>query len=104
MIRRPPRSTLFPYTTLFRSRVERQNRTLRTLARLSQEFSSILELDELLTKIAAAILGLISYDAFSILLVDEQARALRHRFSVRHDQRVNIDNIPLGKGVTGAAA
>ena len=85
-------------------RVERQNRTLRTLARLSQEFSSILELDELLTKIAAAILGLISYDAFSILLVDEQARALRHRFSVRHDQRVNIDNIPLGKGVTGAAA
>src|SRR3712207_6990253 len=24
MIRRPPRSTLFPYTTLFRSRVERR--------------------------------------------------------------------------------
>src|SRR3989454_3736563 len=24
MIRRPPRSTLFPYTTLFRSRVERE--------------------------------------------------------------------------------
>src|SRR3712207_7058316 len=26
MIRRPPRSTLFPYTTLFRSRVERRDR------------------------------------------------------------------------------
>ena len=26
MIRRPPRSTLFPYTTLFRSRATRQNR------------------------------------------------------------------------------
>src|SRR3989442_10847554 len=26
MIRRPPRSTLFPYTTLFRSRVERRQR------------------------------------------------------------------------------
>src|SRR5258708_29144649 len=25
MIRRPPRSTLFPYTTLFRSRLRRQN-------------------------------------------------------------------------------
>src|SRR2546427_3340307 len=25
MIRRPPRSTLFPYTTLFRSRLEREN-------------------------------------------------------------------------------
>ena len=30
--------------------------------------------------------------------------ALRHRFSIRYDQRVNIDNIPLGKGITGAAA
>src|SRR6266511_6463402 len=28
MIRRPPRSTLFPYTTLFRSRAERGERTL----------------------------------------------------------------------------
>src|SRR5688572_31018152 len=26
MLRRPPRSTLFPYTTLFRSRVHRQRR------------------------------------------------------------------------------
>ena len=29
---------------------------------------------------------------------------LRHRFSVRYDQRVHLDNIPLGKGITGAAA
>src|SRR2546422_3928448 len=28
MIRRPPRSTLFPYTTLFRSRLERVHRRL----------------------------------------------------------------------------
>src|SRR3712207_7204404 len=27
MIRRPPRSTLFPYTTLFRSRITKQGRT-----------------------------------------------------------------------------
>src|SRR5258708_30456771 len=30
MIRRPPRSTLFPYTTLFRSSVERQQRTMKS--------------------------------------------------------------------------
>src|SRR2546422_4996652 len=30
MIRRPPRSTLFPYTTLFRSPVSRQTRDLET--------------------------------------------------------------------------
>ena len=57
-------------------RVERQNRTLKTLAHLSQEFSSILDLDELLGKIAATIRALINYDAFSIFLVDaEQKRA-----------------------------
>src|SRR5256886_12017099 len=31
MIRRPPRSTLFPYTTLFRSRVEVERRALQVL-------------------------------------------------------------------------
>jgi len=29
---------------------------------------------------------------------------LRHLFSIRYDQRVNIDNVPFGKGITGAAA
>ena len=85
-------------------RVERQNRTLKVLAHISREFSSILNLNELLGKIAETMRALISYDAFSILLVDHEARALRHRFSIRYDQRVDIDNIPLGKGITGAAA
>ncbi|MBV8820799.1 MAG: SpoIIE family protein phosphatase, partial [Acidobacteriaceae bacterium] len=85
-------------------RVERQNRLLRTLAHLSQEFSSILALDELLRKIAQTVHALISFDAFSILLVDAEKRVLRHRFSERYDERVSLDNIPLGKGITGAAA
>ncbi len=84
-------------------RVDRQNRTLQLLAHLSQEFSSILNLDELLGHIAEAIKSLIRYDAFSILLVDAAAQCLRHRFSLRLDQRVNLDNVPLGKGITGAA-
>jgi phosphoserine phosphatase RsbU/P len=85
-------------------RVERQNRALRTLANISREFSSILDLNELLGKIASTVRELINYDAFSILYIDNDARALRHLFSLRYDQRVNIDNVPLGKGITGAAA
>jgi len=84
-------------------RVERQNRTLKALASISQEFSSILDVDELLNKIASTMRGLISYDAFNILLVDAQRKVLRHRFSIRYDQRVDLDNVPLGKGITGAA-
>lgn len=85
-------------------RSDRQNRTLKTLANISREFSSILDLNELLGKIASTMHGLINYDAFSILYIDHEARALRHLFSIRYDQRVNIDNVPLGKGITGAAA
>src|SRR5882724_12283595 len=69
-------------------RVDRQNRTLKTLARLSQEFASILDLDELLQKIATTVRELINYDAFSILLVDNDAKVLRHRFSIRYDEQV----------------
>ena len=85
-------------------RVERQNRTLKTLSNISREFSSILDLNELLGKIASTVRDLMDYDAFSILSVDREAKALKHLFSIRYDQRVNIDNVPLGKGLTGAAA
>ena len=85
-------------------RVDRQNRTLRVLAHLSQEFSSILDLDELLTKIASTVRALINFDAFSIFLVDRENRLLRHRFSQRYDERVSLENIEIGKGITGAAA
>ena len=84
-------------------RVERQNRTLKALASISREFSSILDVNELLNKIASTVRSLINYDAFNILLVDAERKLLRHRFSIRYDQRVNLDNIPLGKGITGAA-
>ncbi len=83
---------------------ERQNRTLKTLGRISQEFTSILELEDLLNKIASTIRGLINYDAFSVLLLDESQNFLRHKMSLRYDERVNIDNVPMGKGITGTAA
>ena len=84
-------------------RVDRQNRTLRTLSQLSREFGAILDLDELLKRIAASVRELIPYDAFAIFLVDAENEVLRTRFSARYDQRVEMDNVPLGKGLTGAA-
>ena len=85
-------------------RVERQNRTLRVLAHLSQEFSSILEIDELLTKIAITVRALINFDAFSIYLLDADRKVLHCRFSQRYDEKGTIENMELGQGITGAAA
>jgi sigma-B regulation protein RsbU (phosphoserine phosphatase) len=85
-------------------RVAQQNRTLRVLAHLSQEFSSILEIDELLTKIAVTIRALINFDAFSIFLVGEENKSLRCRFSQRYDEKATVENIDFSRGITGAAA
>jgi sigma-B regulation protein RsbU (phosphoserine phosphatase) len=82
----------------------RQNRTLRTLAQISQEFSHILQLKELLSKIASLVRNLIPYDALSIFLMERDAAILKHYFGVRYDERVRAASMPLGKGIVGTAA
>jgi len=85
-------------------RVVKQNRTLRTLAAIAQEFSSILDVDPLLRKLAEQLRQLINYDALSILLLEPAEAMLKDYLSIRYDQRVRLDNIPLGQGIVGAAA
>ncbi len=82
----------------------RQNRVLRTLSRIAQQFTQILHLDDLLKKVASLIRGVIPYDALTILMLEEDGQVLKHYFGVRFDQRVQWDNIPIGKGIVGAAA
>jgi len=84
-------------------RVVRQNHSLRTLAALAHSFSSTLDLDELLNRIAATVRRLISYDAFHILLLELDRALLRSRFSLRDGERIELDDLPLGVGITGAA-
>src|SRR5947209_16108469 len=45
MIRRPPRSTLFPYTTLFRSQAERVRREVLSICESELERGSLSEAD-----------------------------------------------------------
>jgi phosphoserine phosphatase RsbU/P len=91
------------YNANLHQQLERQNQTLNTLTRISQRLSSILELDELFENIAAEVRRIIPYDSFSVFLADAPQGLLRNFFSIRFDQRVRVDNIPLGSGVTGAA-
>lgn len=83
-------------------RVEQNHKTLKVLTQLTKEFSTILDLDTLLQKIAAGVRSLVHYDGFSVLLVDEAEQVLKNRFSMRFDQR-KTEDIPLTRGVTGAA-
>src|SRR5690349_23191409 len=69
MIRRPPRSTLFPYTTLFRSqaggRVDRAHGVLQALRDLAQQL------------VPGAVAERVVYDLESVQ-VDDQHRSEEH--------------------------
>ncbi len=82
----------------------RQNAALKTLLELSQEFSTILNLDELIQTVAMVTRRLIDYDAYSIFLLEPDGHTLRHYASFRYDQRTCSETVPLDRGIVGAAA
>jgi phosphoserine phosphatase RsbU/P len=87
------------------TRTSRQARALLLLNEIAQELTSILNLDELLKRIAELLSRLIDYQMFSILLLDESGEKLQHRFSQRFQERLHLKHdIPLGRGVVGYAA
>jgi phosphoserine phosphatase RsbU/P len=87
------------------TRTTRQARALLLLNEIARELTSILNLDELLKRIAELLSRLIDYQMFSILLLDASGEKLQHRFSQRFQERLHLKHdIPLGRGVVGYAA
>jgi sigma-B regulation protein RsbU (phosphoserine phosphatase) len=87
------------------TRTTKQARILSMLNEIAQELTSILNLDELLSRIAELVRRLIDYQMFSILLLDASGEMLQHRFSLRFNENVHLKHeIPLGRGIVGAAA
>ncbi len=87
------------------TRIVRQANTLALLNEISREFTSILNVDQLLQRIGDLLLKLIDYQMFSILLVDETKTKLVHRFSLRFKESIHLKHdIAIGRGLVGAAA
>ena len=87
------------------ARTTKQARILLLLNEIARELTSILNLDELLGRIAELIRRLIDYQMFSILLVDAAGEKLQHRFSLRFNENIHLKHeIPLGRGLVGHAA
>ncbi|MBI4474946.1 MAG: SpoIIE family protein phosphatase [Acidobacteria bacterium] len=85
--------------------VTAEARFLSTLVEINHEITSILDLDQLLNKIAELTHRIVPYEIFAILLVDEEKQELYHRFAIGHPPEVAKSlRIPLGDGVTGTAA
>jgi sigma-B regulation protein RsbU (phosphoserine phosphatase) len=87
------------------TRVSRQAKQLTLLTEISRELTSILNVDELLKRIADLLTRIIDYQMFSILLLDPTGTVLQHRFSLRFKENIQLKHdIPLGKGLVGYAA
>jgi sigma-B regulation protein RsbU (phosphoserine phosphatase) len=86
------------------TRTTRQARTLVLLNEIARELTSILNVDELLKRIAELLSRLIDYQMFSIMLLDAAGEKLQHRFSLRFQENIQLKHdITLGQGVVGYA-
>ncbi|MEY2412578.1 MAG: phosphoserine phosphatase RsbU/P, partial [Acidobacteriaceae bacterium] len=86
------------------TRTTRQARTLLLLNDIARELTSILNVDELLKRVADLVSRLIHYQMFSILLLDAAGEKLQHRFAVRFEEKIQLKHdIPVQSGVVGAA-
>src|SRR5262245_35238901 len=78
--------------------------TRETLAEIGREMSSILDLDQLLTRIAGLTKRLIDYRTFGIFLLNEAAGELELKLAVRYGDEADVNRIKLGHGLVGWAA
>jgi sigma-B regulation protein RsbU (phosphoserine phosphatase) len=78
--------------------------TLETLAEVAREFGAILNLDELLTRIANLARRVIDYRTFGILLLNDETGELEMKAAVSYGDAVNAPRVKLGHGLVGYAA
>lgn len=75
-----------------------------TLAEIGREVAAVLDLDELLSRIAQLTRRLVDYRTFGILLLNEQTRELEIEVAVKYGEKVVLPKVPLGEGLVGYAA
>jgi len=78
--------------------------TLETIADMAREFGSILNLDELLTRIANLTRRVVDYRTFGILLLNEETEELEAKVSVCYGEQLGVRRIRVGDGLVGYAA
>jgi sigma-B regulation protein RsbU (phosphoserine phosphatase) len=78
--------------------------TLETLAEIGREMSAILDLDELLTRVAHLVKRLIAYRTFGIALLNPETQMLEMKIAISYGDAKAIEPVKLGEGLVGYAA
>lgn len=78
--------------------------TLETLAEIARDVASILDLDELVEKIATQLHRVIAYRTFGIFLLKEKSDFLELKLAIRYGNRAGSPRLRVGQGLVGFAA
>ena len=79
--------------------------TLETMADIGREMSAILDLDELLTRLAHLLKRVIDYRIFGIALLNEESQLLELKVAIQYgDNPKAREPVKLGEGLVGYAA
>src|SRR4051794_30117828 len=85
-------------------RSRRDADAFETLAEIGREVSSLLDLDQLFTRIAQLTKGVVDYRTFGILLLDDATGELEMKLAVQYGEKVIVPRVRLGEGLVGYAA
>ena len=77
---------------------------LETLTEIAREVAGILDLEELLSRIAILTKRVIDYRTFGILLVNEATNQLEPKVALQYGERTTMLTIDVGSGLVGYAA
>jgi sigma-B regulation protein RsbU (phosphoserine phosphatase) len=75
-----------------------------TLAEIGRDVASVLDLDELFTRIAQLMRRVIDYRTFGIWLIDDDRQELEIKHAVHYGEHTAVRRIPVGEGLVGYAA
>ena len=85
-------------------RSRRDAEAFETLAEIGHEVASVLDLDELFSRIAQLAKRVIDYRTFGILLLNEELGELEMKLAVQYGEKVQVPRVRLGEGLVGYAA
>ena len=77
---------------------------LETLTEIAREVAAILDLDELLHRIAVLTKRVVDYRTFGILLVNEEKQQLEPKIALQYGEKTSMLNVKIGEGLVGYAA
>jgi phosphoserine phosphatase RsbU/P len=78
--------------------------TFETLAEIGREVGAILDLEQLLERVATLAHKMVAYRTFGIFLLDERRGILEHKLAIRYGDVTGFPHLKLGEGLIGHAA